>query len=287
MCNLGRVSGGKICFDPFVGTGSILVTASVFNGICIGTDIDVRVLRGKGGNNTINATFTQFGFPRPELIRSDNSMYGRHFRGGMYSSGEGIYDCIICDPPYGIRAGAKKSGTKREVIKPVADEHRGDHIAQTQNYEVCDVMSDLMDVAAMNLKVGGRLVYLIPTTTEFDEEMDLPTHKCLALKYCCFQGLQIELGRRMVCMEKICSYESSKADEYRAAVWPRGLESARKVSNMREQLIEKNQLRKKEEREKELKETGKLLSKRERKRKRREENREKLELSSSEQKQTK
>ena len=130
-----------------------------------------------------------------------------------------------------------------------------------------------MDVAAMNLKVGGRLVYLIPTTTDFNNELDLPRHDCLELKHICFQGLQIELGRRMVCMEKVSLYEESKVDEYRSRTWPRGLDSARMVSNMREQLIERNSKRRQEEKELEEKE-GKRISRRDKKRKRKEERKE-------------
>ncbi|CAN0571943.1 unnamed protein product, partial [Laminaria digitata] len=39
----------------------------------------------------------KYRLPRPELIRSDNALYGRHFRVME------LYDCIVCDPPYGIR----------------------------------------------------------------------------------------------------------------------------------------------------------------------------------------
>lgn len=38
-----------------------------------------------------------YGLPRPELVRSDNALYGRHFRVME------LYDCIVTDPPYGIR----------------------------------------------------------------------------------------------------------------------------------------------------------------------------------------
>lgn len=39
----------------------------------------------------------KYGLPRPELVRSDNALYGRHFRVME------LYDCIVTDPPYGIR----------------------------------------------------------------------------------------------------------------------------------------------------------------------------------------
>lgn len=39
----------------------------------------------------------KYGLPRPELVRSDNALYSRHFRVME------MYDCIVTDPPYGIR----------------------------------------------------------------------------------------------------------------------------------------------------------------------------------------
>lgn len=39
----------------------------------------------------------KYELPRPELIRSDNAIYDRHFRVME------MYDCVVCDPPYGIR----------------------------------------------------------------------------------------------------------------------------------------------------------------------------------------
>ena len=158
MCNLARVTPGSFCFDPFVGTGSILLTCAVFGGVTMGTDIDVRVLRGKEddkqggkGKTSINKTFAQFGFPRPELIRSDNSLYDRHWR---TDTGGELYDAIVCDPPYGIRAGAKKCGSRKltadgapAAVREVAEEKRSTHIAQTKNYAVSDVMADLLEVS--------------------------------------------------------------------------------------------------------------------------------------------
>ena len=55
--------------DPFVGTGGILVACGHFGAFCVGTDIDIRILRGKGGKS-IFTNFQQYGLPPPELIRS-------------------------------------------------------------------------------------------------------------------------------------------------------------------------------------------------------------------------
>jgi len=56
MANMGLVKAGSVVLDPFVGTGSILVACSSFGAFCFGTDIDVRVLRGKEGSSL----FTNF-----------------------------------------------------------------------------------------------------------------------------------------------------------------------------------------------------------------------------------
>ena len=101
-------------------------------------------------------------------------------------------------------------------------------------------MSDLLDVAARTLVLGGRLVYIIPSFAEdFDPENDLPHHKCLRMVHICFQPLSTaDLGRRVVAMEKIAEYDASKRDEYLSAIWKNGPESAEKCANIREKILE-------------------------------------------------
>ncbi len=238
MTNLGRVQKGSICFDPFVGTGSILLTCALKGGYCVGTDIDIRVLRGRSDDENIFCNFKQYNLGRPELIRSDNAIYHRHYR-----TVKPMYDAIITDPPYGIRAGARKSGSKFDQPRPVLEEHRHDHIAQTKIYPVSDVMADLLDVAARTLVMGGRLVYIIPSMTDFDIKSDLPQHECLELKYISYQPLQLELGRRMVTMEKVKEYNPVDKEKYLSNVWVNGPESAEKCARIRERLLEAAKLK--------------------------------------------
>ena len=44
----------------------------------------------------------------PEIIRLDNHLFETHYECKQVLNG--FYDAIITDPPYGIRAGARKSG---------------------------------------------------------------------------------------------------------------------------------------------------------------------------------
>jgi len=234
MTSLAQVQRGSFCFDPFVGTGSLLLTCAMKGaGMCLGTDIDIRVLRGKNADESIYKNFEQYGLVRPELIRSDNSIFHRHY----YPSMQSIFDAIVTDPPYGIRAGARKSGSRSSNPNPVPESERYTHIAQTKPYVVSDVMADLLDVAARTLVLGGRLVYIIPSMRDFNPETDLPRHDCLKLIHVCFQSLQIEFGRRVVTMEKTKEYIESMRYEYLSHVWLHGTESAEKCANIRERLI--------------------------------------------------
>ena len=238
MTNLGKVQKGSFCFDPFVGTGSILLTCALRGGFCNGTDIDLRVLRGRGDEENVFCNFQQYNLGRPELVRSDNALYNKHFR-----LGKPIYDAIVCDPPYGIRAGARKTGSRLEQPRAVPEEHRHDHIAQTKTYPVSDVMADLLDVAAKTLVIGGRVVYIIPSMTDFDVESDIPQHECLKLLYICYQPLQIELGRRMVTLEKVKDYNDADRKRYIANAWVNGSEAAEKCARIRERLLEAAKLK--------------------------------------------
>jgi tRNA (guanine10-N2)-methyltransferase len=58
---------------------------------------------------------------------------------------------IVSDPPYGIRAGAKKTGRSQPVTYSIPEERRHDHIPSTQRYPVEEVMLDLLHTAARAL----------------------------------------------------------------------------------------------------------------------------------------
>jgi tRNA (guanine10-N2)-methyltransferase len=51
------------------------------------------------------ANFKQYGLNLPEVIRMDV------VKDAMRATP--IFDAIVCDPPYGFRAAAKKSGSKK------------------------------------------------------------------------------------------------------------------------------------------------------------------------------
>ncbi|RLN31579.1 hypothetical protein BBJ28_00022959 [Nothophytophthora sp. Chile5] len=215
MSNMALVQPGDLVMDPFVGTGSVLIPCATHGAMCYGTDIDIRVLLGTGVGVTgagvvptakhedgsqakqrvnVVTNFKQYGLPLPELVRADNSM------SPLIRRCSGFFDAVVCDPPYGIRAGARKSGRKRQTHGNSGTK-QANYIAPTQPYAAEDVMKDLLEFSAQTLREGGRLVYLLPTTYEYTDA-DLPRHPRLQVIANSEQKLTQKYARRLITMVK-------------------------------------------------------------------------------------
>ena len=57
------------------------------------------------------ANFRYYDLPKPEVLRLDS--LETRFR---FNQDNGMYDSIICDPPYGIRAAMKTTGKNNEKL---------------------------------------------------------------------------------------------------------------------------------------------------------------------------
>ncbi len=76
-------------------------------------------------------------------------------------------------------------------------------------------MQDLLNMAARSLRVGGRLVYLLPVEMGEDAPPNagvLPVHGCLGLVCVCDQVLNSKLVRKMVVMEKVKEEEEEEEE---------------------------------------------------------------------------
>ena len=209
MANQAKVKRGSVVLDPFVGTGGILIPATYFGGVCFGCDIDARILEGKQHN--LYSNFAQYNLPPPELWRMDVSPRGNScFR----CPDQGVFDALICDPPYGIRAGARKCGSRKARVKPVPEKYKDTHIASTQVYPSHDLMPDLIDTAARYLRMNGRLVYLLPVAIDKYREDILPRHPCLKLVANSEDFLTLKVSRRLITMEKVAPYDEARKQEY-------------------------------------------------------------------------
>jgi tRNA G10 N-methylase Trm11 len=252
MANQGLARRGSRVLDPFVGTGSLLLSASNFGAQCTGWDIDTRVLRGvvrgRRGANNVWSNFDQYGLPRPEIVRCDLSTHEHAFRwpappaaaaAAAQAAQAGLFDAIICDPPYGIRAGARRGAAEGGAAEGGAGEGgaaQGGAAEMTvataagagatplpapkeafrEAYAQGDVMADLLALAARALTLGGRLVYLLPSLHGDGKEggaggggggRQLPEHPCLRLVACSEQPLTASYVRLLVTMEKVRQFE--------------------------------------------------------------------------------
>lgn len=73
------------------------------------------------------------------------------------------FDCIITDPPYGIREKTKRVGPKKPNT-----ESTGTYFPQRTNYNLGDIFNDLVEFSAQHLLPRGRLVFWIPIYLEID-----------------------------------------------------------------------------------------------------------------------
>ncbi|CAI5962718.1 unnamed protein product [Closterium sp. NIES-64] len=218
MANQALARRGTLMYDPFVGTGSILVAAAHFGAVTLGADIDIRVVRdGKGPNRDVWANFHQYSLQPPVgLLRADNNC--PPWRQDLRE----MFHAIVGDPPYGVRAGGRKSGGRKilnGVTDPyaIADNLKAAHIPSTAPYSLEECLHDLLDTSARLLVIGGRLVYFYPAAREEYLPEEIPGHPCLKLVANSEQILTKRWSRRLVTMVKVAPYSGDMAAAHVAA----------------------------------------------------------------------
>ncbi|ESR65000.1 UPF0020 domain-containing protein [Citrus sinensis] len=205
LANQALVEPGKLVYDPFVGTGSILVAAAHFGTMTMVADIDIRVVRdGRGPDTNVWSNFKQ----------ADNNL--PPWRPGLKE----VFDAIICDPPYGVRASGRKSGGRKllkGVLDPytVPDDKRVGHIPSTAPYCLSECVHDLLDLAGRILVMGGRLVYFYPVLREDSTRNPFPEHLCFKLVASSEQILSSRYSRVLLTMVKIGLYTEEIAETAR------------------------------------------------------------------------
>ncbi|KAL7418709.1 hypothetical protein Q5752_006392 [Cryptotrichosporon argae] len=174
---------GKIIYDPFVGTGSLLYAAAHWGAYVIGSDIDGRQMRGKQkGKDVVPGIIRaaeQYGVADKFLALSTFDVAQHPWRLG------GWLDAIVTDPPYGVRAGAKRIGKADKHRTPMRDEPfimpdgTPSHLKPTylppfKPYGLVALTRDLILLARYLLVPGGRLVFFLPTVTDEYDDVDIP-----------------------------------------------------------------------------------------------------------------
>ncbi|KAI9442618.1 tRNA guanosine-2'-O-methyltransferase [Lactarius indigo] len=205
MANQTLASPGKLIYDPFIGTGSMAYTTAHFGALVFGSDIDGRQMRGKETKPGILRAATQYGVRQRILDLCTFDITRNPWRCG------GLFDAVITDPPYGVRAGAKRLGRKREHAtnssapsQPGADDQP--YLPPTKPYELSALAVDLVLLARYLLNPGGRLVFFLPTVIDEYKELDLDSMLCDGMEVVA-NSLQDfgAWGRRLITIRKSTS----------------------------------------------------------------------------------
>ncbi|XP_058788788.1 tRNA (guanine(10)-N2)-methyltransferase homolog [Phymastichus coffea] len=207
MANQAQAKAGDIILDPFVGTGSLLIPASMFGAYTLGTDIDYLMLHAR----TRPSRISQKKREEDESIAANMKQYGvgsrfvdvivSDFSREMWRPDIKL-DAIITDPPYGIREAVERIGTAK--TNPSIEEHQIEtHIPSKVVYELWQLFIDLLNFSVKHLKLTGRLVFWFPVFRKQYSEDQLPIHPCLKLVADSEQILSTYTSRRLLTYEKV------------------------------------------------------------------------------------
>jgi tRNA (guanine10-N2)-methyltransferase len=210
--NMALARPGALALDPFAGTGSIMIACAHFGATSWGAEIHAPVLRGKQAGRDVRANYTQYGLPMPQLVVADFTRPPWAVAHGAAACHVGgLFDMIVCDPPYGIREGARRLAAPAQplhtgavAVAPEGTAGVGPEAPAGMakvRLGVVDQMDELLSFAAAALVVGGRLVYWLPTTTDYLPQ-DVPMHPCLREHANSCQQLSTTLCRRLITMVK-------------------------------------------------------------------------------------
>ncbi|CAG8475489.1 5768_t:CDS:2 [Acaulospora colombiana] len=202
MANQALATSGKLIYDPFVGTGSFLFTCAHYGAYTMGSDIDGRQIRGQA-SKSLKSNVEQYDLSGKVLDTLVFDICHHPWRENL------LFDAIVTDPPYGVRAGAKTLGRKDPskkqptpvLIDGIPAHKREDYYPPTKPYEMSEMLVDLLEFSAQYLVIGGRLVYWMPTVVDNYSSADIPEHPCMKLISNSEQNFG-KWSRRLVTMEK-------------------------------------------------------------------------------------
>jgi tRNA (guanine10-N2)-methyltransferase len=222
MCSVAGVQPGSLVLDPLCGSCGILLAASYLGASPFGFDVDIRVLRGERSDldcttaPSVNvfSNFEQLRLEQPYCIaRMD--LHRPSLRNSII---DGLFDAVIADPPYGLRAGGRKSGKKKvqnrkENMKTKhlecasddggAAQHRSfEHLPRTKPYSLSECINDLLCLATRALNENGRLVYFLPGQPEVNAHELVPVSEHFTVRRVCEERLSLYKSRYLVIAQR-------------------------------------------------------------------------------------
>lgn len=206
--NTAKIRPNDLVYDPFVGSGGLLLAAAHKGAYTFGADIDWLLLHGKSrpsriGQKTrsdgenVRANFNQYNMSSNYLDVLVSDITRSPWRKNM------TIDAVVADPPYGIRESSEKIGSKRprEVREGVM------RYPAKISYTMDELLNDLLVFSARHLKVGGRIAYYQPVVIKSPSDLEfqhfIPRHPCLRLLSYSEQKLTTSNYRLLVVMEKL------------------------------------------------------------------------------------
>ena len=212
MANLARVRPHDLVYDPFCGTAGTLVAAAAFGARVVGCDLHLPALRGElrtrsGPSKLLQSdvmgipeTFAAYGFaPVVDRLHGDSGAHLNFLR--THTSGAGLFDAIITDPPYGIREKPAEVADERFIGRTLPQDMMDNHVPRRALAALDQILGDIFRLAVSNLVPGGRLVFLLPTTEPFSPSL-LPAHDGLIFEGACEQLMAARWSRWVVVMRR-------------------------------------------------------------------------------------
>ncbi len=194
--NLAHAGPGRLCYDPFMATGSFPLACAHFGACVFGSDLDGRSIRGKKGRN-VEGNFKQY---------DTASLYLGGFVADLTNTplkNKRCLDAIICDPPYGVREGLKVLGSIKPSLQNevLLEDGTLAHLSDTyvppkKAYSFLRMLDDILDFSVDMLVDGGRLCMWMPVagiTADDDplhnesDKYEIPRHPALEVVSECTQ----------------------------------------------------------------------------------------------------
>jgi len=211
MANMAQIQENDLVLDPFVGSGSLLVSCAHYGAYVMGTDIDYMLLHARAKpsrakqkqrskDEGIYQNLRQYGLEGRyiDAFVADASRHRLWRQGCRFSA-------IVTDPPYGIREAANRVATTDKIDENTVEGQQ--RFPQKEAYDIGEIFTDLLNFAVKFLEVGGHLVYWLPIYRPDYKESNIPQHPCLRLDWNCEQPLSTYISRRLVTMVKIAEPE--------------------------------------------------------------------------------
>lgn len=150
LCNIAQTlrNTNTTILDPFAGScATLLAAAHITNGKCNSVGVEI-CHNGHVNRDDIKTDFETRSLPPPLVIRGDCLSSDIRDRARYEIGGDG-FNCIITDPPYGIR----------EAMGSSQNEDIGNTPPLTK---LIQVMGQDRGMGKPLLKIGGRLVAFVP-----------------------------------------------------------------------------------------------------------------------------